>query len=69
MDTVNAATEITKETQPLISVVLFWRRFTSMFVRCQSPVFSFQPDQCSASCSSDMARNCFDVNVGFDDIS
>jgi len=32
------------------------------------PVFSRQPDQCSASSSSDIARNCAEVKVGLDDI-
>ena len=69
METTKAAMDNTRDAHPLSSLGAFWRRFTSMFVRCQSPVFSFKPDQCSASCSSDIARNCFAVCVGLDDMT
>ena len=61
--------ERTTESQPLNSLAAIWRRFTSMSVRYQSPVSRFQPDQCSASASSDIPLSSLDVNVGFDDIS
>jgi hypothetical protein len=68
-ETTKAAIEMPSDNQPRISLVLFWRRFTSISVRNQSPVPCFQPDQCSASCSSDIDRNCIDEKVGFDDIT
>ena len=68
MDTTTANTEKTKDTHPLNSLRAFWRRLTSISVKNQSPVSRFQPDQWCARSSSDMARNCLEVNVGFEDI-
>lgn len=67
-DTTTAATESPSESQPRSSLAACWRRLTSISVRNQFPVFGFQPDQCSASSSSDIARNCAAVKVHFDDI-
>lgn len=63
-----ATTENTKDTHPLTSLCALWRRFNSISAKNESPVVGFQPDQCSAKSSSDIAFNCFDVNVGRDDI-
>ena len=67
METIIATNESTRDAQPLTSFGKFWRLVTSIFVRYQSPVFSFHPDQCHAKSSSDIARNCADVWVGFED--
>ena len=67
-DTTTAATASQSESQPRSSLAAWWRRLTSISVRNQFPVFGFQPDQCSASSSSDIARNCAAVKVHFDDI-
>ena len=56
------------DTHPRSSLLAFWRRLTFISQRNQSPVNCFQPDQCSASASSDIARNCAAVKVGFEDI-
>lgn len=67
-DTASAATANPSESQPRSSLAACWRRLTSISVRNQFPVPGFQPDQCSASSSSDIARNCAAVKVHFDDI-
>lgn len=59
---------MTSAIHPLNSLLAFWRRLTSISAKNQSPVFGLQPDQCSASSSSDIARNCAAVKLGLDDI-
>ena len=68
IEMMSATTDMPSAVQPRISAAAFWRRFSSISQRIQSPELGVQPDQWCANASSDNARNCAAVNVGLDDM-
>ena len=67
MEATSASKDTPRLIQPLISLLAFCRRLTSISHKNQSPVCCLNPDQCEAKSSSDMALSSLDVNLAGND--